>query len=106
MGISVTITGNKRSPRDSILDERLGRLRFMPSEFGPLLKALRVRAGFGLRKFAQMIDMPAPNLCDLEHGRRNPPSDPDRLRAIAEFLGLTEGSPDWEQFFDAARSPE
>jgi len=78
----------------------------MRTEFGPLLKALRVRAGFGLRKFAQMIDMPAPNLCDIEHGRRKPPSDPAKLRDIAETLGLTEGSSDWEQFFDAASSQE
>lgn len=76
----------------------------MHTEFGSLLKEFRLRAGFGLRKFAQMIDMPASNLCDIEHGRRKVFSEPERLRDIAETLGLMEGTPDWERFFDAARS--
>lgn len=78
----------------------------MRAEFGSLLKKFRLRAGFGLRKFAQIIDMPAPNLCDIEHDRRKAPSEPERLREIAEALGLTEGTPDWEQFFDAASGGE
>ena len=78
----------------------------MKNKFGPLLKKLRLRAGFGLRKFAQMIDMPAPNLCDIEHERRKPPSDPAKLREIAVAVGLTEGSGEWQQLFDVASSSE
>jgi hypothetical protein len=37
----------------------------------------------------------------MEHGRRNPPA-PEKLREVAVTLGLTEGSADWERFFDAA----
>jgi transcriptional regulator with XRE-family HTH domain len=73
----------------------------MSVSFGDLLKKFRLRAGFGLRKFAQMIDMAAPNLCDIEHGRRKPPAV-EKLRDIAVALGLSEESEDWNRFFDAA----
>jgi transcriptional regulator with XRE-family HTH domain len=73
--------------------------------FGKLLRRFRLRAGIGLRRFAEMIEVEPSNLSALEHGRRSPPAEPERLRAIADAVGLVEGSADWEAFFNAARKP-
>ncbi len=72
--------------------------------FGVFLKKLRLRAGYGLRRFADLIEMPASNLCDIEHGRRNMPKD--YLEPTAEVLALEQGSRDWERFFELARKSD
>ena len=66
--------------------------------FGNFLKSLRLKAGFGLRRFADLIEMPASNLSAIEHGRRSMPSD--KLELTAEVLGLERGTDDWNNFFD------
>jgi len=66
--------------------------------FGNFLKSLRLKAGFGLRRFADLIEMPASNLSAIEHGRRSMPSDKSVL--TAEMLGLEKGTDDWDNFFD------
>lgn len=75
------------------------------NDFGPLLRDLRLRANLGLRRFAELVGIKPSNLSDIENGRRHPPSDPEKLREIAEALGLAEDSLEWEQLFDAARRP-
>ena len=69
--------------------------------FGIFLKKLRLRAGYGLRRFADLIEIPASNLCDIEHGRRGMPKA--HLEPTAEVLALEQGSSDWEKFFELAR---
>jgi transcriptional regulator with XRE-family HTH domain len=72
-------------------------------EFGPLLREWRLGANIGLRRFAELVGIKPSNWSDIENGRRHPPSDPEKLREIAEALGLAVGSPEWQQLFDAAR---
>ena len=68
--------------------------------FGSYLKELRLKSGFGLRRFANLIEMKASNLCDIEHNRRAMPKE--YMEPVAEALGLEKGTPDWEKFFELA----
>jgi transcriptional regulator with XRE-family HTH domain len=68
--------------------------------FGSYLKELRLKAGFGLRRFANLIEMKASNLCDIEHDRRAMPKE--YMEPVAEALGLEKGTADWEKFFELA----
>ena len=74
------------------------------NNFGVFMKRLRLNAGYGLRRFADLIEMPASNLCDIEHGRRSMPKD--YLELTAEVLGLEKDTPDWVKFFDLARKSD
>jgi len=79
-------------------------MRQRKEAFGPYLKQLRLAAGYGLRRFAALIEMKASNLCDIEHNRRSMPNE--YLEPVAEALGLAQGSKEWEKFFDMARKAE
>ena len=72
--------------------------------FGTYLKQLRLKAGFGLRRFANLIEMKASNLCDIEHNRRSMPKE--HLEPVAETLGLQKNSADWQRFFELARKSD
>jgi transcriptional regulator with XRE-family HTH domain len=75
----------------------------MSNTFGAVLKKLRLEAGFGLRRFAELVAMAPSNLSAIENDRRAAPEDPTKLREIADALGLAEGSAKLKLFFDAAR---
>jgi transcriptional regulator with XRE-family HTH domain len=62
-----------------------------------------LKANLGLRRFAELIDIKPSNLSDIENGRRYPPDDSEKLRTMAEVLGLAEDSEECRHLFDAAR---
>jgi transcriptional regulator with XRE-family HTH domain len=70
--------------------------------FGDYLRGCRLKAGYGLRVFAEAIEMQPSNLSSVEHGRIPPPQDLGTLTRIAEALGFPEGSKDRERLFDLA----
>ena len=72
--------------------------------FGSCLKELRLKAGFGLRRFASLIEMKASNLCDIEHNRRSMPKE--YLQPTVEALGLEQGSSERDRFFELARKAD
>lgn len=77
----------------------------MSQSFGTLLREHRLRMGIGLREFAEMIPIKASNLSGLENDSRPPIRDLEKLRHIAELLGLKEHSADWQTFVNSARKP-
>ena len=70
--------------------------------FGTYLKALRLQQGHGLRTFAEQIDMFPSNLSDIEHGKKAPPQDPQKLAQMARALGLSKESEAWAKLHDLA----
>ena len=72
----------------------------MPETFGEFLRAQRLRAGFGLRAFAEAAGLQPSNLSNLEHGRIVPPQDKTMLEGLAELLGLSDD--DRARLFDLA----
>jgi transcriptional regulator with XRE-family HTH domain len=70
--------------------------------FGQYLRSLRLRAGFGLRRFADKIKMKPSNLCRMEAGRISPPRDIGIIRRIAVALGLGEDSAEYLKLNDLA----
>ena len=57
--------------------------------FGEFLQKKREEKKITLRKMAEMLDITAPYLSDIEKDRRNPP-DMDKLEQISTILLLSE----------------
>ena len=57
--------------------------------FGEMIKDLRLSiAGVGLRKFAEIMDMDAAALSDIEHGYAPPPEDAEWFWKLVYALGI------------------
>jgi len=70
--------------------------------FGEFLRAHRLKAGFGLRAFAEAAALQPSNLSNMEHGRIAPPQDREMLNRITDLLNLPEGSAERATLFDLA----
>lgn len=74
----------------------------MARQFNKLLKAFRLKAGYGLREFADLIGESPSNYVGRETGKLGPWRQPEKLRHVANHLALREGTDDWDLFFIAA----
>ena len=72
--------------------------------FGEFLRESRLKAGFGLRAFAEAVEMQPSNLSNIEHGRIYPPQNSKILTRIADSLGFPKGSQERQRLFDLAVS--
>ena len=70
--------------------------------FGAYLRACRLKAGLGLRTFAEAAELKPSNLSAIEHGRQPPPQSHLVLSRIADALGLPKDSSDRRRLFDLA----
>ena len=59
------------------------------SDFGDFISSKRVERKITLRKMADLLEISAPFLTDVEKGRRNP-FDMEKLTRLSSILGLSE----------------
>ena len=71
--------------------------------FGEFVKERRVARDITLRKFCQAIDWDASNWSKIERGLLSPPQDEEKLKRIAEVIGIEQGSDDWQAMKDLSR---
>lgn len=69
------------------------------STFAEAAKGHRLALGLSLRKFCRRFEFDPGNVSKLERGLLPPPK---WLAAYAMALGLQEGEPGWQEFFDLA----
>lgn len=71
--------------------------------FGGLLKKVRVeRAGIGLRRFADLVDMQPSNLSNIERNRIPAPANKKTITLMCDTLGLPKDDELRTKFFDLA----
>ncbi len=72
------------------------------TEFGPLLRKTRQRAGLGLRTFATLLEERASTVSAIESCHCQPWRRESQLRRIASLLGINSQSPAWDKLRQAA----
>ena len=70
--------------------------------FGGYLRACRLKAGMGLRTFAEASGMKPSNVSAIEYGRQAPPQSEAVLRRLADALGLPAASEERRRLADLA----
>jgi len=70
--------------------------------FGEYLRTCRLKAGLGLRTFAEAAELKPSNLCAVEYGRQAPPQNAETLARITDALGLAQGSRERQRLYDLA----
>ena len=70
--------------------------------FGAYLRGCRLKAGLGLRAFAEAAGLKPSNLSAVEYGRQSPPQNHATLTRIADALGLPASSSARRKLFDLA----
>lgn len=70
--------------------------------FGEFIKKRRIDRGLGLREFCKQIEIDASNWSKVERGVLSPPQDEEKLKPIAQALGIKFGSKEWKEMKDMA----
>lgn len=53
-----------------------------------ILKKARKQKGLTIRELSRMTRIPASQICEIEHGKRNLPKDEEKLSDLCFILGL------------------
>ena len=70
-------------------------------KFHEMFKEKRIKIGT-VREFARKTGLDVAYVSRLENGVILPPKDSAKLAKLASALGITEGTEEWQMFFDLA----
>jgi len=70
--------------------------------FSTFFKEKRLALGMTLRSFCQTKGYDVAYISRIENALIQPPEDTEKLKALAQALGLKEQTTDWVTFFDLA----
>ncbi len=76
----------------------------MGALFGERFKKRRLKNGKTLRQFCLENGLDPGNISKIERGILPPPQSREKLAHYARCLGIVEGSDEWLEFFDIART--